>query len=456
MKIRPNEFEVEDYLGKTFECDCDRKHSTELDRVLIKSGALREVPDLIKELGYKRPMVICGPYSKKAAGNAVNELLVESGFETIFHVLNSSELIPNEAALGELLMAHEINVDIILAVGTGTINDICKFMSFHMGIPYVVVATAPSMDGFASSGAALITQNLKTTYSAHVPTAIVADIDVLKCAPIHMITAGLGDILGKYICLTDWKISKIITGEYYCPTIVKMVEHSLEKVTKNATKVLQRDEDAVSAIMEALVLTGIAMSFVGNSRPASGSEHHISHFWEMKFQLEGRKPILHGTKVGIGTVLSCYMYNQLTKINPDFEKARKHAADFDMDAWEKNIHRTFMQAAPGVIELEQKVKKNSVETHRKRIDIIEKKWDEIVNTIQTSVPATSTIIDMLEKLNAPVFPKDIGIDSTTVYDSIIVAKEVRDRYTVLQLLWDLGIEKEMADQLVGWLKKQEK
>lgn len=456
MKIRPSEFKVEDYLGKTFECACGRSHFTELGRVLIKSGALKEVPDLIKQLGYRRPMVICGPNSKKAAGAAVNELLTDSGFKTVFHVLDSSDLVPDEAALGELMMAHEINVDIILAVGTGTINDICKFMSFHMGIPYAVIATAPSMDGFASNGAALITQNLKTTYSAHVPLAIAADIDVLKNAPIHMITAGLGDILGKYICLTDWKISNIINGEYYCPQIVKMVEHSLNKVTENAEKVLRRDEEAVAAIMEALIITGIAMSFVGNSRPASGSEHHISHYWEMKFQLEGKKPVLHGTKVGIGTVLTCFIYNQIKDMEPDFEKARKHAADFDMEIWEKNITRTFMQAAPGVIELERKAGKNSAVKHEERIKIIEEKWGEIAQTVKTSVPAAESIISMLESLNAPAFPQDIGIDSNTVYDSIIVAKEVRDRYTLLQLLWDLGIEEEMAGRLVGWLDSRGK
>lgn len=456
MEIRPDEFEVEDYLGKTFECECGKKHSTELKRVIIKPGALKDIPALIKDLGCVRPMVICGANGKKAAGTAVNELLSQNGYETVFHVLESWELIPNEAALGEVLMAHEINVDIIVAVGTGTINDICKFLSFHMGIPYVAVATAPSMDGFASNGAALIKQNLKTTYAAHVPVAIVGDVDVLKNAPLNMITAGLGDIIGKYICLTDWKIAGIITDEYYCPTIVKMVQQSLDRVTENAAKVLQRDEEAVSAIMEALVVTGIAMSFAGNSRPASGSEHHISHYWEMKFQLEGRKPILHGTKVGIGTVLTGFIYNYLKDIKPDFEYARIHSENFDMKAWEKNISRTFMQAAPGVIALEHEVKKNSKETHAKRIELIEKKWDDIVEIIKSSVPHTDTIIEMLRSLNAPVFPKDIGIDSQTVFDSIIVAKEVRDRYTLLQLLWDLGIEEQIAGQLVSWLNEQEK
>lgn len=454
MEIIPDRFRVEDYIGNVFSCKCGNQHTIALKKVVIKPGAINNVADIIKELNCKYPMIICGPNGRDAAGTAVNKLVSESGFKPIFHVLDEEDLVPNEEALGEIMMAHKIDVDIIVAVGTGTVNDICKFISFHMGIPYIIVATAPSMDGFASSGAALVTQNLKTTYESHVPAAIVGDVDILKKAPMEMITAGMGDILGKYICLTDWKIARIVNDEYYCPVIVEMVQQSLERVAANAKKVLVRDEQAVSAIMEALVLTGIAMAFAGNSRPASGSEHHISHYWEMKFQLDGKKAILHGTKVGIGTVLTSHMYNKLKTIKPDFEKARQHAENYDMKAWEDNMHRTFQKAAPGVIELEKKTGKNSAEAHRARIAVIEKKWDKITEIIDTCVPATETIINILKELGAPAFPEKIGIDYDMVYDSIIVAKEVRNRYTLLQLLWDLGIEEEMAHELVDWLKTQ--
>ena len=161
MKIRPKEFKVEDYLGKSFECDCGHKHTTALRNVVIKPGAIKEVASLVKDLGCKCPMIVCDRNTKAAEGGLVDEVLAENGLQTVFHLLDMAEVVPNESVLGELLMAHNPSVDIIIAVVTGTINDICKFLSFHLGMPYIIVATAPSMDGFASIGAALITENLK-------------------------------------------------------------------------------------------------------------------------------------------------------------------------------------------------------------------------------------------------------------------------------------------------------
>lgn len=451
MTIKPKEFSINDYLGTTFECVCGQSHKTQLKDVIIRSGAIHDIPQLIQKLGSSFPMIVCDRNTEKAAGFQVNELLKKKGMRTLYHVIDSTNVVPNENALGELIMAHDAAVDLIVAVGTGTINDICKFLSFHIGLPYIVIATAPSMDGFASIGSALITDNMKITYNAHVPKAIVCDVNIIKNAPMSMITAGLGDILGKYTCLADWKLAHIVNNEYYCPLIVEMVQQSRSKVIANAHKVLERDEKAIAAIMEALILTGIAMSFVGNSRPASGSEHHISHYWEMKFLLEGKAPVLHGTKVGVGTVLSCYIYNQLRNLKPDFAQACRKAKQFEPEKWEKTMHRMFGQAANGIIDLERKAAKNGIEGHTKRISQIERRWNEIVEIAKNEVPEAREIVKILESLGAPVYPSQIGVDKDLVFDSIIVAKEVRDRYTILQFLWDLGIAKEMAANILEWL-----
>ena len=147
------------------------------------------------------------------------------------------------------------------------------------------------MDGFVSIGAALMLHHVKTTLDAHGPVAVVGDTDILSAAPMHLIAAGLGDTLGKYTCLLDWKLANLINGEYYCKEVVGMVETALKTVRAQSAKVQSRDPEAVKAVTEALVLTGIAMSFVGNSRPASGCEHHLAHYWEMKALMEGRMPV---------------------------------------------------------------------------------------------------------------------------------------------------------------------
>lgn len=450
MTIMTKEFSICDYLGGSFECSCGHVHSTALREVIVRSGALEELPGLLQRLGFASPMIICDNNTAKAAGDRLIQLLRENGIDALYHVINSSDVVPDERTLGELMMAHRDGVDVIIPVGTGTLNDLGKFMSHHLGLPYIVVATAPSMDGFASIGAALITNNLKTTYDAHVPLAIVGDVDILRAAPINMISAGLGDILGKNTCLADWKLAHIINGEYYCPVIAGMVEQSIEQVAANSQKVLERDAAAVACIMEALVLTGIAMSFSGNSRPASGSEHHISHYWEMMFLFAGRTPVLHGTKVGVGTVLSCFLYSRLRTVTPDFAAARCKAEAFDFDNWCDEMRADFLQAADGVIKLEQKVGKNSPQSHAKRIECIERNWDKII-AMTESVPEPEKLAGILESLGAPALPRKLEISPELVRNAIIAAKEVRDRYTILQMLWDLGIAEEMAKQLEDWL-----
>lgn len=455
MHIDPTNFNIHNYLNQTFSCSCGHTHTTNLREVLIEPGAVKSLPVLLKRHEVHFPMIVCDCNTYSAAGQLIAEILDKAGIRHTLCILKSKEVVPDESALGELLFAHHPQVDCIIAVGTGTLNDLCKFFSYHLNVPYLVVATAPSMDGFASMGAALISNNLKTTYNAHVPFAIIADVDILKNAPMQMITAGLGDILGKYTCLADWKLSHIVTGEYFCPVICEMVEQSIQQVVTNAQAVLKRDPDAVAAIMEALVLTGIAMSFVGNSRPASGSEHHISHYWEMRYLFDGRKPVLHGTKVGIGTVISCYLYSQIKDLDINFTQARSTVASFDFEQWQITMHRTFLQAADGVISLERKVGKNSVTSHAARIVIIEDLWPEIIKMIASSVPTTQSVMELLSSLGAPIFPEQIGIDKQMVVDSVVVAKEVRDRYTILQLLWDLGVAEQAGNSVVNWLAAQE-
>ncbi len=172
------------------------------------------------------------------------------------------------------MVGYEGNADLIVGVGSGTINDLCKFISFKLGLDYIIYATAPSMDGFVSIGSALMLNHVKTTVDCHGPIAVIGDPEILAAAPMRLISAGLCDTLGKYTCLLDWKLSHLICGEYYCAEVVGMVEEALRAVSNQIDRIPDRDPAAIKAVMEALVLTGIAMSYVGNSRPASGCEHH--------------------------------------------------------------------------------------------------------------------------------------------------------------------------------------
>lgn len=439
------------HLNRKTNCSCGRKHEFNLERLIITENALFEVPLFINNRGFKRVLVIQDINTKKAAGESLNGILSEAGFiavstegfaETDDSVccfstitLTVKDLLPDEYGIGSIVTYMPPGCDLMLAVGSGTINDLVRFISYKFRIPYVIIATAPSMDGFTSNVAAMVTAQAKTTYFAHVPLAVIGDLNILAEAPDKLIAAGVGDILGKYVCLADWMLAHLIVGEYYCPEVAALVRESIVKVREVVSKLAEK-KDAVSVLMEALVLSGIAMTYVGNSRPASGSEHQLAHYWEMQFLRNGEHAALHGTMVGVGTIVTLDLYQRLLDLEPDFNVLRKYS--FDAEEWERNIVVAYGAAAPAVIALEAECKKNSPAAVIARLERLSGCWPEVKNII-AALPKASDIKELLNSLNAPTQPSEIGISDKVLEDSIKYAKEIRNRYGLLQILYDLQI-----------------
>ncbi|NLJ86532.1 MAG: sn-glycerol-1-phosphate dehydrogenase [Firmicutes bacterium] len=439
-----------DFLDSPFECDCGKSHTSDIKTVEIASGALSKLPELIRKLGHEKAFVVADSNTYGVAGRKVLEYLQASGIPHEYFLFETLEVVPDEAAIGSLLMHFDTACDLVIGIGTGTINDMCRFISHRMGRSYFIVATAPSMDGFASTVAPLITNNLKTTYEAHTPEAIIADLDILADAPMPMIAAGFGDILGKSTCLCDWRLSSIINGEYYCETIASMMELALQRTIACKDGLINRDKTAIGQLTEALILAGIAMSYAGNSRPASGSEHHLSHFWEMRYLFAGRKAVLHGAKVGIGTVIVLKLYEYLRNAHLDFEKIEASPTPAMDAGWRQEIERVFGPAAKEIILLEEKAGKNSPQQRQQRIGSIRKHWKEIQDVINT-LPTASEAEELLLDTKGPSRPQAVGLTENTVKESVIYAKEVRNRYTILQLLWDLNLLEPYADRVAEFL-----
>lgn len=451
MDTRKNTFDIRDLLGKEIQCECGRKHSADIEKIIIEPGATERVTEILNYFGYKNIFMVADSNTYKAAGERIEKLVTGGGFNLKKHVyVREGSLVPNEAALGEFMVNFYNGADVILAVGSGVINDICKFISYKLGIPYIIAATAPSMDGYASTVSPLIINNMKITYSATAPKAIIGDVDILKNAPMQMIRAGFGDVIGKFSAINDWKLSRLINDEYYCSYISDLVMHSLRKCMNTAEGLQKRDGEAIKNLMESLVLTGIAMSFAGNSRPASGSEHHLAHFIEIMYLFDGKESPLHGIDVGFSTIITCYIREKITETNPDLNQIKQKALNFDMDKWYRDINKLYRQGAQEIITLKEKEGVNSYGKRMERVKQAINKWDEVVNILK-EMPSHEEIIRILKKAGLPVTPKELGVDKKIIPDGTVYAKEVRNRYTVLQLAWDLGILEEMADEVQNTL-----
>lgn len=176
-------------------------------------------------------------------------------------------------------------------MGSGVINDISKIVANVTGKPYVIVATSPSMDGYASATSSMTMEGLKISLDSKCADVIIGDTDILCNVPVKMMLSGLGDMLAKYVSICEWRISNIINGEYYCEDFANLVRESLKKCVNNVNGLLKRNEDTVNAVFEGLIICGVAMKFAEISRPASGIEHiylisgiceglNLAHLWK--------------------------------------------------------------------------------------------------------------------------------------------------------------------------------
>lgn len=390
--------------------------------------------------GYQRPFIVSDTHTEKEMGVTLKEFYSHHQIPYGQYVFASEgDLVPDEKAIGEVFIHFDRETDVIIAIGSGTINDLCRYLSYQLKMPYWIVATAPSVDGFASTAAALIINHLKTTLYCHEPERILAVGRVLCNAPLRMIQAGVSDLLGKYTALLDWKIGRVVTGEYYCEAIVNMVESAVDQCVEQIEQIKNREPKAIQSLMEALVLSGIAMSFTGNSRPASGSEHHLSHFFEMKNILQGRINPLHGEKVGMSTLLMMKLYRHLLEIIPDGEVARQQGILFNTAQRNSEILIAFELAGETIIKEQSE---RLLEKELARIGKIIANWPSIVALILAAEAKFTECERAMETIQAPMLASDLKISDELVVQAIIFAKEIRPRYTVLSLYEDLGLLKE--------------
>jgi glycerol-1-phosphate dehydrogenase [NAD(P)+] len=317
--------------------------------------------------------------------------------------------------------------DGILSVGTGSLNDICRLASFLSGKDgkakmFAIFATAPSMDGFASGSAPITEGNFKITYPAVQPDILIADTAVLAAAPAELKSAGFGDMIAKYIALADWRISALLTGEYYCENIASLTREALRRITSLADRVTQNDEQTAAAVMEALVFTGVAMQLAGCVRPASGAEHMISHFWEMKKLEAGQTSDFHGKKVGVATLYLCRLYHTL--IGMKNIGTRPDVIDWD------DLRRVFGDNFIGSVE---KLNSPTVTTELTP-ESLAQNWDGVCRIVHEEVPEPDEMLRLMLAAGAATTADEIAVSPTLERDGYIYHAYLRHRLTLSRLV----------------------
>ena len=450
-----------DVLNRDIVCACGKTHRANIDAVVIGRGAMEYVPELLQQHGMKTVMLLEDTHTHEAAGEQAAQLIRNAGIEVYEHIYQRADgwLTADEVAMEEgvnAFRACENRPDVIISVGSGTLNDLGKVIGEMLGgVPQWIIGTAASMDGYASTVAALVRNNLKVTEYYNPPKVIIGDMAVMCKAPRSMTLAGIGDMAAKYNSGLDWKLSHLINGEYYCDFVAKAMLKVTDQIIDLALEAPEEGEfgdELLARLMEGLVLSGVYMSYMGSSRAASGSEHHFSHFWEMWLQLNGKPAIYHGTKVGVGTLIMDRLYREFLTLDIEARRVIPRLRKFDEAAYRKKLEKVYGAAAPAILadyhyDAEERIRRlGFILENRRTINAI----------IREALPSLDKMRKAMEHVGAVRDWTGLPhITGEVALQALLYCKEMRPHYTMLQMLQDVGYNiKKFAPKMVeaGYLR----
>jgi glycerol-1-phosphate dehydrogenase [NAD(P)+] len=424
---------VFDLINHDINCICGKTHRCDIEHLAIGEGVLDGLPDMLAEK--KHVLLIADRNTAPLCADRVMHLLGEKT-ESFCLFVEDSLLVPDETAIAEVEKYLTAQTDFILGIGSGVINDICKYVSFYHNLTCGIIATAPSMDGFASSGAAMIIGGMKITYTTHAPSLILGDVDILRKAPMDMIRSGYADIIGKYSSLCDWKLSEFVNGEYLCPFVYNIVKESTDEVRGLSKALLARESAAIAKLMEILVLIGVTLTLISTTRPGSGSEHHLSHYFEITGLIEAKPYFLHGTDVGYSTVVTAALREQILDLDvPQFHKISKEQRERAY----RVIYRDFWQDV-------KKIQDEAGRYDRDMTPFYASHWEEIRAILRLCPPLEEIRAMLIEiEFDMDAFVQMYGEDK--IRRGIWFGKDLKDRYSVLWLYGDLFLNEEEAEKI---------
>lgn len=398
-------------------CSCGKNHYIFTKKAVIEAGCLARLDDHFSEAGlggFRTAIYDANTYNAKGLTRPnVNQTII----------LDPANLHANEKAVDTILEQLHPETEVLIAIGSGTIHDATRYCANKLGIPFVSCPTAASVDGFCSTVSAMTWNNYKKTMPGVAPILVLADTDVIKQAPIALALSGVGDVLGKFTSLADWKISHILTGEFLCHVIEDMTRQAVVAV-KNCCQQIKEggDPNAFEQLTYGLLLSGFAMQMLGNSRPASAAEHHISHFIEVEpASLNIHSSALHGEKVGVSTAIVSRTYHQLAGIT-DISSYVIDYSPLDSSVMES----TFGELAGSVMDENQNDCLEAVTPAS-----IIKSWDEIRKII-AEIPTEKELLDLYTKIGAKKTLTDIEINDELQSELLRFSPCIRNRLTLMR------------------------
>ncbi len=436
--------ELDQVFGRTFACACGRTHAIAPQQVVIADDAIARLAEQLASCtDGRRVAVIADRRTLAVAGESAAAAVAAAGWAV--QVVCVPDRDGDDPLYGgpvcddrtrSWLVDRLEPVDVLLAVGSGVINDLTKWVAYDCSRPYVVFATAASMNGYTAANVAPTIDGVKCLIRARPPGAVVTALPVIASAPPRLTSAGFGDVLAKGVSNADWYCNHQFFGDYHCERAVGLIGEIEPRYRDRPESIADGDGDAIAALFEALLLTGAAMTMAESSAPASGGEHLISHALDMMAARDGIAHDLHGRQVGVGTVLAAALYERVLAV----ERPRPiDPPPCESGFWGGQGPAVARACAAKAERLE-----------RARTQLADPAvWDALRRRLAAQVPRAANVQDRLRRARAAVSAADLGIDSARLATALAHAHEIRPRFTVLDLARLLGILPDAAPQLVA-------
>lgn len=411
--------------------------------VIVERGALDALPTTLRSIGQGgRCRLVADANTMKAAGSRAMATLQAAGLETAEPIVleGMPRLKPRAELARELAPKLKADAALPIAVGSGVLNDLTKYASELAGLPYVSLATAASMDGYAASGGAMLDNGFKRTLACAPPVAVIADLDVLAAAPPRMAGWGYGDLAGKIVAGADWLLADALGEEAIAAEPFALVQDNILRWLADPEGVAAHRPEALRGLIDGLLISGFAMQAYGNSRPASGSEHQISHVWEMSGLMLGGEPAAHGACVGVGTVAMLALYEWfLGRDVAQRAAAQRGLPGRDLAGMQAELAAAFTEPAlaeAARIETAAKLEGDARRDHR--LARLAAGWAPLKARLSDRLVPAAEIQARLVRCGAAAHPRDLGVSLAALACDHRRARLIRRRYTLLDCLDDLG------------------
>ena len=422
--------------------------------LIIGNGVVCRTAEMFSQLfPGRKAIIVADDNTWEVAGKDAQKSLDDAGIESADAYIFSSEDFYAEWRHVEALKAFLENIDaVVIAVGSGVINDTVKYVSSLLGRRYMCVGTAASMDGFTAYGASITKDGNKQTFDCPAPYGFVMDSAIAAAAPKELAASGYADLIAKIPAGADWMLAEVVGSEKIDEFAWNLVQNGVKESLADPAAVFAGDVEKTQALAEGLLMSGFAMQAIQSSRPASGTEHQFSHCWDMEDLCYDGKHVSHGFKVGIGTLISTAELEFILE---------KGLEDVDVEAcvqaWKswaemENEIREVMAGKPGHIARgleETKGKYVDKDGLRAQIIALKEAWPVLSQRIREQIIPFEKVRECLRSVGAPYEPEMIGVSRERFRKTVSYIPYMRSRFTNIDLIYRLGWMDEFLERMFG-------